>query len=497
MSDYLSKQEQYRKIAKNTVVLGGAQIIQMLVTLIRTKVIAVLLGSTGMGVNALILSAVSTIQQFSSLGIFQSGVRELSQIHDNGDIIQFARFRKVFNRLTFFSGLLGLVICLMMSNLLSNFSFGNSDYTWAFAAASITLLFMSLQSGKMTILQATQNMKLIAKATMTGALLNLVITVPVFYFWRMDGIVPAIILSYAIFYFVNKYFESKIVFNTITNLSKAQFVALSKPVLKLGLVLMVGNLMMVTFTFLLNGLISRFGSVSDVGLFQAAASICMQSMVIINTTLASDYFPRLSAVHSNYKLMSETINQQTETTLMMVVPISTLLFLFAPTVVRLLFDKEYLVIVPMLQIMLLSLIFRALWMIMGFVILAKGERKMYLIFDALIGHGLNFALNILSFLLLEIYGLGISYSIGAIIMTLILGIVLKVKYNFIFKMNLIITIIIIITFIAILYISENTLIGIQKAVVTNIIVASMICYCIYRLNKMLNLSGVISKIKFK
>lgn len=489
----MSEQDQYRKIAKNTAVLGGSQLVQMLVSLIRTKVIAVLLGPAGMGFNALILSAVSTIQQFSSLGIFQSGVRDLAHVYNNENAGDFARLRKVFDRLTLYSGVLGFVVCLVLSRPLSEFSFGNSDYTWSFAAASITLLFMSLQSGKTTILQATQNLRLIAKATITGAILNLVVTVPLFYLWGMDGIVPAIISSYIIFYIVNKYFESKVFFTSVAAPTKAQFADLSKPILKLGLVLMVSSLMMVTFTFLLNGFISHFGSVSDVGLFQAAVSICMQSMVIINTTLASDYFPRLSAVHTDQKLLNETVSRQAEMTLMMIVPISALLFLFAPNVVYILFSQEYAVIVPMLQIMLLSLMFRALWMVMGFVALAKGDKITFLIFDSIIGHGLSFVLNIVAFSLFQIYGLGVSYLVGSIVMVLTLGAVLKIKYNFIFQMGHILKTIILIVALGILYLCEIMLTGIPRIITTYSIVILMVCFCLFRLNKMLNLAALLNR----
>ena len=38
----MSQEEQYRKIAKNTVTLGGVQVIQMGITLVRAKVVAIL-----------------------------------------------------------------------------------------------------------------------------------------------------------------------------------------------------------------------------------------------------------------------------------------------------------------------------------------------------------------------------------------------------------------------------------------------------------------------
>ena len=65
----MSQEEQYRRVAKNTVTLGGAQLVQMGVTLIRAKIVAILLGATGMGINSLMLSVISVMQQVSAVGL--------------------------------------------------------------------------------------------------------------------------------------------------------------------------------------------------------------------------------------------------------------------------------------------------------------------------------------------------------------------------------------------------------------------------------------------
>lgn len=490
----MSEQAQYRKIAKNTAVLGGSQVVQMLVTLVRTKVVAVLLGPMGMGVNALILSAVSTIQQFSSLGIFQSGVRDLSCVYSSGDAVRFARLRKIFNRLTLFSGILGLVICLVLSSLLSDFSFGNSEYTWSFVAVSITLLFMSLQSGKTTILQATHNLRLIAKATIVGAILNLVITVPMFYLWGMNGIVPAIIASYVIFYMVNKYYEGRIVFAEVDVPNRAQMIAFGKPILKLGMILMVSSLMMVTFTFLLNGFISHLGSVSDVGLFQSASAICMQSMVIINTTLASDYFPRLSAVCSDKHLLGETVNSQVEIMLFVVAPISIMLIAFAPLVISLLLSSQFITIIPLVQTMALALGFRLIWAILGLVMLAKGDKKNYLIYDVIVGNGLNFMFNIVAYYFYGLEGLGISYIVGAMLMVLLLSFVVYKQYKIFVSGKLFLLFLLMFMVILFGYISTFIFTGAYYYLSLILSVLIVICCSFYQLNKKL---GIINSIKNK
>ena len=48
-------------VLKSNMILGGAQIVQMLVTILRAKIIAIVLGSVGMGINAILQSMLLTI----------------------------------------------------------------------------------------------------------------------------------------------------------------------------------------------------------------------------------------------------------------------------------------------------------------------------------------------------------------------------------------------------------------------------------------------------
>lgn len=487
----MSKQEQYRQIAKNTAVIGGAQIIQMLVMLIRTKFVAMLLGPYGMGVNTLILSAISTIQQLSSLGIYQSGVRDLSQANALENKVEIAKLRKSFGWLTLCCGILGGSICLILSPILSLVLFGDYSYTKSFIVVAVALFFIALQNGKATIMQATQNLALLAKSTIYGAVLNLLLTTPIFYFWKINGIVPSIIVSYAVFGLVNKYFENKIQFITVPKLTRIDIIIRSKPILKLGWVLMMSNLLMVSFTFLLNAFISNKGSVNDVGLFQATSAICLQSMVIINTTLSSDYFPRLSAVRNDNLKIKNIVNQQVEIMLYIIVIISSLLIFCAPLVIKILLSKNFLPVVPLLQIMSLSFTFRIIWMILGMVMLAKGDKKNYFLFDAIIGNGMVFIINIVSYYFWELNGLGYSYLAGSIIMMFILSSVLRIKYTLSLNKNTLILFIKLMLMLVFEYLSFVYIINPISTFVSGLFTIYTCIYCVYKLNSILQFKQLI------
>ncbi|MCB5172146.1 oligosaccharide flippase family protein [Bacteroides fragilis] len=285
----MSQEEQYRRVAKNTVTLGGAQLVQMGVTLIRAKIVAILLGATGMGINSLMLSVISVMQQVSAVGIYQSGVREMSVIAGENKQ-KLSKFRKIFLLLSLVCGLGGMLLMILLSPLLSLLLFNNFDYMWWLALGALTLVFMALYSGYSVIMQATQNVGLMAKSSMAGAVLGLVLIIPLFYFFGIFAIIPAIILNYAAFYLSFRYFEHKIDFDRVCQYTKKEFLTYSGPILKLGVILMASMIATTFFSFMLNLFINRFGSIEEVGLYQSAASIITQGMLIINVILASDFF---------------------------------------------------------------------------------------------------------------------------------------------------------------------------------------------------------------
>ncbi|MBE0655945.1 MAG: hypothetical protein IH594_19240, partial [Bacteroidales bacterium] len=75
----------FRSIFKNLTVLGGVQLFNILIALIRGKLLAVLIGTLGMGLNGLLLSGLNLINRFSGLGLSESAVRDISAAHGSND----------------------------------------------------------------------------------------------------------------------------------------------------------------------------------------------------------------------------------------------------------------------------------------------------------------------------------------------------------------------------------------------------------------------------
>lgn len=84
-----------------------------MLSLVRTKLVAVLLGPAGMGLNGLLTGTTAMVASLTDLGLSFSAVKDIAAAHGSGDARQMAVTAKVFRRLVWFSGLLGTAVTLL------------------------------------------------------------------------------------------------------------------------------------------------------------------------------------------------------------------------------------------------------------------------------------------------------------------------------------------------------------------------------------------------
>ena len=67
-----------RGLIKSMLVIGSAQVVNILISIVRMKVLAVLLGPSGVGLLSIYNSLLGMVQQTAGLGMGSSGVREIA-----------------------------------------------------------------------------------------------------------------------------------------------------------------------------------------------------------------------------------------------------------------------------------------------------------------------------------------------------------------------------------------------------------------------------------
>ena len=264
---------------KATSIFGGVQIFNIIIQLIRSKVVAVLLGPAGMGIMGLLQTTISLVSSATNLGLGTSAVRDISEANSSNDSSRVGSAVAVMRKLVWLTGLIGMALTIALSPLLSKLTFGNYDYTVGFVLLSVTILLNQLASGQGVILQGLRQLTWLAKANVYGSLCGLFISLPLYYFYGTEGIVPAIVLSAIALLGIQYVFAKKVKLNTL-RISFKEALQRGKAMMKLGFMLSLSGLISVLASYLVRICISHTGGVADVGLYSAGFSIIVTLLTL-------------------------------------------------------------------------------------------------------------------------------------------------------------------------------------------------------------------------
>ena len=418
----------YRQIMKATSIFGGVQVFQIIIGIIRSKFIAVLLGPAGMGVSGLLNSTTALIAGLTNFGLSTSAIKNIAAAKADGDEEKVGRVIGVFRRLVWATGLLGALTTLFLSNFLSKITFGNSNYAWAFSVLSITLLINQISAGQSLLLRAMRQIKLMAKSSMIGSALGLLTTIPLYYFYGIRGIVPAIIIAAFTSLFLTWYFASKIYFKKV-NVNFSDIKIEGKDMLTMGFMISLSGIITLVFSYFVRIFISNFGSIDDVGLYNAGFTIINTYVGMIFTAMATDYYPKLCSIIHDIDETNKTINQQAEIATIILSPIILGFIVFIKWIIFLLYSEAFIPINQMILFAAAGMLFKALSWAIAFVFLAKSAGKLFF-WNELITNIYMLVLNLVGYYWYGLTGLGVSFLVSYILYAIQVYLVSKSLFKF-------------------------------------------------------------------
>jgi O-antigen/teichoic acid export membrane protein len=164
----LESKNSYRQVMKATSLFGGVQVFNILVSIVRSKFIALWIGPAGYGIAALFTSTLGLISGMTDFGLDKSAVKDISFNSENPQNV--SRTIQILKRLVWFTSVFGALVMIIASPWLSEFAFESKEYTFSFVWISIALLFKQLSSGQLAILQGLRKLKKLAQANLYGNL---------------------------------------------------------------------------------------------------------------------------------------------------------------------------------------------------------------------------------------------------------------------------------------------------------------------------------------
>ncbi|NLI35980.1 MAG: oligosaccharide flippase family protein [Bacteroidales bacterium] len=480
----------YKNIFKTTFLFGFVQVFNIAIKVGINKVVALILGAEGLGIISLFNTSISMIKNGCGLGINQSGVRDISEAYGSGNKRACSETIFFVKKIILYTCLFGAIAMIILSPILSNYSFGNNGYILSYCLLAIAVAATILNDGLKTILTGTRKLRYLAKASMIGSFAGLVFALPFYYLWGKQGIVPSLISSSLASLLISYLYVKKAKYQSKQMTIKEVFIR-SSSMIKMGISLMLMSLMIDLNNLIISSYISNNGGLDILGYYQSGITIIAGYFGIIITAMSTDYYPRISAINKDNLKLKDAVNSQSEVGLIIALPLVVLFVFLSPYFLRLLYTTDFQVASQYIDYAMLGTVIVICSNCMGMVLLAKQSPKLFLTSSFLMNIVIV-SLNIILYRYFGLTGLGFGYFFSGLLQFVVYDMMMLKKFSICFNRSVIKKVFIVLVFCLLSKFAREIDQVWWKYSIGSVLIIISCFYSLYYMHKQMHINPIIS-----
>lgn len=399
----------YGQILKSSSIIGGAQGVNYLIAMVRVKLVAVLLGPSGVGLVGLYTSATGLVGTLAGLGIGSSGVREVAEAHGSGDDVRVGQTVRVLRRACWVTGFLGWILTVALAWPLTLWTFGSGEHVWAIALLGSTLLLGAVAGGQMALVQGVRRIGDLARLEVLSVVAGTIVAVVLYSWLGQRGIVPVLIVVAIINLGFSWWFARKVTV-PLADISWMDTWRQSRRLLGLGVAFMWSGLLVAIVGLATRSLITRQLGLEANGIYQSVWNISGMFAGFVLSAMGTDFYPRLTAVAQDHGQVNRLVNEQTEIGILLALPGIIATLIFAPSLMQFFYTAKFLSGAELLPWFVLGIFGRVISWPMGFIQLAKGASRWFAITET-ISTALWLGLTVILLRWLGLLGVALAFAI--------------------------------------------------------------------------------------
>jgi PST family polysaccharide transporter len=366
----------YGSILKSSALIGGSSLINVGISIVRAKAMALLLGPGGVGLLGLLNSVMDLARTTASLGLSSSGVRQIAEAAATQDGRRIARTAAALRNAAVLLGILGGLLLAFFSRPIAVFSFGDAAQQGAVALLGVAVLLGSVAGAQLALLQGLRRIRELAMANVVGAFLGTLGSILIILAFRREGLAASLICV-ALMTLAGTWWYVRRVELPAIRWRWSDLVPEVSALLKLGVVFMASGLMTMAVGYFIRLIVMRKLGEDAAGFYQAAWALGGLYVGFILQAMGADFFPRLTAVAQDHSRCNRMVNEQTEIGLLLAGPGLLATLTFAPWVIRIFYSGQFGPAVEILRWICLGMMLRVVSWPMGYILLAKGVRRAF------------------------------------------------------------------------------------------------------------------------
>jgi PST family polysaccharide transporter len=372
--------------------MGGAQVITLLASFVRGKIVAVLLGPAGIGLFGVLSSFNANLSALGGWGIGISGVRAIASAEDE------ERDHKVF-AVRRFAGWLAagsMLLIFIIAWPVSLFTFKSSQYALQLIVAGLAVPLIIIASAYSSLFQANGEITKLAKIQAVGAISGLLIGAPLIWIYGEYGVALSIVMGAAV--------PAYLSWTAARHAGTSRRVEVRgqdiRSLISLGGALMASSLLAQASAYFARLLIIRQLGLAEAGHFHAANTIAMSLPGIVLVSMGTDFFPKVASAKCE-KDARQLTELQIRTVLLLSLPLVSGLLTLGNVCIRVVYAEGFEPAAAIMPWMIWGVFFRLIAWPMGYWLLGRGSAKLMIGVDV----ATNMIAGLLPALLLPRYGL--------------------------------------------------------------------------------------------
>ena len=424
-----------KKLVKNTSFLMGSSFIQFLAGVIRSKLSAILLGTTGIGIINQLNFLTQNTSQLTSLGMSDAVAKQIAENSSSKNIrdIICSSLKSFIALMTIFM-ILSLSLLLLFSEHFSFYTFGDIKYIKYFYIGALCLPFLLFTNVPYAILKGFKNSKAISQSRVVSIIINLIIFVPLILIYKLKGaviFVPIYFFNNLVIYY---YFVNKIYFREL-NIRFKDIITASINKLHLKELLIFSSLSLiltistVISDFLCRSIVVTNLGVDKLGLYSPIITWAGLFTSFLLPSLSTYLYPRFCETKTNGEV-SGVLNDAFRLSTFSLLPLLFLGIPFREFFIELFYSSKFLEASIYLPFHFLGVVFNVWFYIFSQSMTPKGKIKQHVFFMVLF----NITNVLLTYILVPRFGLNgwmLKFFVVPFLFFLVYYMYIKSKMDFI------------------------------------------------------------------
>lgn len=399
----------YKNILKSMLLLAAAQLLSVILTAVRVKLIATMLGPVGIGLYGIYTSVLETIAKVASMGIGSSGIRFVSESR-----VSAGRFWTVICTLfisLFVQGLVAFLLILMFKDSIAKWLIDDSSLTFEVSIIGAGVFSTLVSTAITTTFQGMRYVKYISVITVISSLLTTIFGL-LFVFWMGRSGLPFVLLLQSLSSIIISMYMMKLIDVPPFSqpLINGMFVTWRR-IGELGIVMMLASLTGAGALLLARSIITRELGLDAAGYFGASWAISMVYVGLLLGSLTSDFYPKLTSVIETTKVANKLINEQIQLILAVGCPMLIMMIGWATFLISMLYTSAFSPAAEILQWQTLGNVLKLASWPLTFAVVAGSNGRAYLLIEL----SFNLTFIILTYLFIMYTGIqitGVAFLIG-------------------------------------------------------------------------------------